>query len=285
MDRLVRSFAFENLRLPTERGGVKRAPCAFSSDSLNGRLALALQSSVRLHFPAPAVPGEYLARVSFLGALAVVILSYLGGADRATLTIVNGSTTRNVNFGYRFELNAALSYLIFAPTFFRRAWLFLREADAALDQMCGAHGHGFRAIGAAISDCREWLRTVSQRVFTPAVSAIDVSAPRWVIRTEFRPGGGDHATLALGYVQAGHFDEDRRKLGGRAITLKEFGNLIGRTVGDIQGMPRGEMDKWLVAGLRGGPRSARQRVFFWMFIVAVLGLVTPGSWLLWPGQS
>lgn len=268
-------------------------------------------------FPIFGRPGQRRVRlIAFFccWALLTCVLSALANTGYITVMLLGpAGQLLPVRFGYLYELNGALAYLIFAPCFAYFGLGFVLEAQVALTKLARRDQIVVDQPNVPASTLSRCLRRV-KRVFGPATSypkiTNEAGAPkkgalqligeanrRWmsktllalvlgvtsliIVGTEYLPPMSDYKHVMFGYVQAPWIADYPKECPN--CTLGELQLKLNRTIEPLEGMTVDQLASYrIIPPFYRRDGSLRERWAFVLFMISVLGLqVTFVAFILW----
>ncbi len=221
-----------------------------------------------IDFDIGVIAGGRLAASFFVIALLSCILSVASHAGVLSVTLVDKSGVRlPVEFGYMHEMNAGPMYLTLVPLFIIIVFRFLASVQSALRAFESDRRLRYNRpaeslppqTGRSASPMTEIARR-SRRLALWLLAPTLIIGFWIIVWTEIGPKG-DYTHLAFGYVQAGFFPEYQA-----GKTLDEFVRTTGRRIDNIADIKRGDLGDYRIESIEGGPRSARERAAFRVFL-------------------
>jgi hypothetical protein len=246
--------------------------------------------------------------LSYIGNCASVMLYVTEGAPYRPSDV--SQVHKELTFGFMTELNAGVTYLVLVPMFLLLCFRFVSNMQAALRNLASRdclvlniefEGSLFsRIFERSIAPLARWrtfrwllaLEQTSPRVCVAAeiaesnrralppllLIATALIVFSVIVFTEYNPwNGGDHRTLAFGYIQADHFATDHWD-----VTISDFEKKNNRRVRDIQyatdngkvqGINAETAKSWYVHWISGGPVGLLQLIAFWVFAISQVTLM------------
>lgn len=237
--------------------------------------------------PASFRPGMRRVRLLALFALWTFFtcaLAALANTGYITVALRNGGQALHVRFGYLYELNGALGYLLVVPWFIYFSIGFVLEAQVALanlasrdqivvNQRCA--GSPARTPLALIADAhRRWM---SRRVLGIVFFGISLI----IVGTEYLPPRSDYKHVMFGYVQAPWIADYAKQCPG--CTLADLGRRLDRRIEPLGGRTIDQLGQFrIVEPFYTRTGGVVERAAFLLFMISVLGLqIFFVSFLLW----
>ena len=207
-------------------------------------------------------------------ALLTCFLSVLGNAGYITVMLQGPQTARPVavRFGYLYELNAALTYLIVVPCFIYFAVGFVQKAQAAVVKLARrnqlmanvAQGDNRSAVPLVGEANRRWMNK-----WLLALTCI--VAFLVIVGTEYLPPKSDYKHVMFGYVQAPWIADYASVCPN--CTLSQLAQRTGRELEPIGGLNVDQLkDYRIVPPFYTRSHTAIERIGFGLFMISALGL-------------
>ena len=234
---------------------------------LAGRLLTDARDKYRVRLAAAAAGAGFLA----------CVLSAVSGAGRIVVDIRKAgapSPDRIGPFGYLYEYNSGLLYLLGVPIFILVAFVSIHNAHLAFEGLIRQRRIRISADPRK-HDPIGFLAEGNRRMFRPwALFAILLFNTSIVLSTEIH----DYGRLAFGWVQSPAIPAYARKAPDE-LSLAELGEQ--RELRAVARLP--DPAAWKVEAVTGGTREEYQKILFWPFLVLALGLqilfMTFAMWL------